>query len=385
MRLLILAARFPEYSYRGDQLRTRQLLELLAPEHELRLVTGGKPRSPAALREVERLANVTLVDVGPISRALGAVRGLLRGYPAQVGWMAPGRFQREARLAAGHSDAVIAETVRVVTEPLPAPVILDHIDALSANMLQRARLDRHRLRRLATVAEGRMLGRHERRAARWVAAQIAVSELDVPALPTRPRPVVIPQAVIEPVSDDADAPSGLVGRDIDVIFTGNMGYPPNRDAASWLAHEIAAELRRLRPEVRIVVAGRGAGRLALHDVEVQSDVPDLFALLRRARVAIVPLRAGTGVPNKLLEAAAAGAGIVATPGAAAAAGVAALTGETAPALAAAVAHLLEDERARRRLTATARNDLARRAPEAVSERLRDVLRLATSGAARAAS
>lgn len=84
-------------------------------------------------------------------------------------------------------------------------------------------------------------------------------------------------------------PSFLPTPDIDVILTGDMRYPPNRDAAEWLADAIAPKLQARRQALRIVVAGRSAPLLAPRPgMEVQSDVPDLWALLRRPRVARPP-------------------------------------------------------------------------------------------------
>jgi hypothetical protein len=269
---------------------------------------------------------------------------------------------------------VIASTARVVTGPLAAPLILDHIDALSANVRERAELERHVVVRFAARIEARLLARHERLAARWATAQITVSDTDAAMLPPVPAPVVIPHAVFDTIDAGQLRTANVTpARDIDVIFTGNMDYPPNRDAAYWLATEITPELRRLRPGTRVVIAGRFAHRLSLEGIDIASDVPDLSSLLRRTRVAIVPLRSGTGVPNKLLEAAAAGAAIVATPRAAGAAGIAVMTADGAAALAAAVVQLLADDEARSALAARALADLAWRSPDAIAARLQKVL------------
>lgn len=373
MRLLILAARFPEYGSKGDQLRTRQQLELLAPDHELHVITAGRPSSQEALQDVTRLAHVTLVRAGTIARLLSAVQALIHGWPAEVGWMAPRPLRRRAGKAALSSDAVIASTVRMATGPSPTPLIIDHIDALSVSLRERARLTRAPPIRGAALIESRLLARHERRAARWAAAQIVVARADAAALPPIPEPVVIPLGVF-PAHGSGNPPGPSAGgRDIDVILTGNMRYPPNRDAARWLATEIMPALQQLRPGTRIVIAGRGADRLRLDGVELIGDVPDLTALLRHARVAMVPLRAGTGVPTKLLEAAAAGAAIVATTRAATAAGVSAITADDAAELAAATARLLADEHARIALATRAQADLRPMAPSRIAAELRDVL------------
>ena len=386
MKLLIISARFPEYGYKGDQLRVRQLVELLSPEHELHVITGSRPSGPTALAELQRLAQLTVIDAGRLARALATLGQLSRGRPAELGWMAPRRLRKLARDAAEANDAVIASTVRVVTGPFLAPLIIDHIDALSANMRERAALERNLLISLAARIEARLLARHERRVAGWAAAQVTVCAADAASLPQSPRPIVIPHVALQAAETGAGGSAGMQpGRDIDVIFTGNMNYPPNRDAARWLAEAIVPELQLLRPNTSVLVAGRRAQTLSLNGVEVAGDVPDLAALLCRARVAIAPLRGGTGVPNKLLEAAAAGAAIVATPRPASAAAVAALTATDAPGLAAAVARLLDDNALREDLAARARADLAPRAPSTVAAQLTSVLVLAVRDTGQAPS
>jgi polysaccharide biosynthesis protein PslH len=371
MRLLIVCPRFPEYGYKGDQLRSRQLIELLAPDHEVSVIAGGPPSHVGALAELRELAGVTVIKAGVLARGLATIELLARGRPAEVGWMLPRRLRLAVRAAGALSDVILASTVRVVSEEPPVPMVIDHIDTLSANMRERARLERNIVARLAARVEAPLLSRHERLVARWATAQIAVSAADAKALPQSPRPVVIPHAVAQPPGGWGDRSSA--GRDIDLIFTGNMNYPPNRDGAEWLAGEIVPALRRLRPGARVVVAGRCAGEMSLDGVELMADVPDLSALLRRARVAIVPLRGGTGVANKLLEAAVAGAAIVGTPRPVQAAGITALTANDAPGLAAAVARALGDDSLRDSLAQRARCDLERRAPSVVAARLAEVL------------
>jgi glycosyltransferase involved in cell wall biosynthesis len=175
-------------------------------------------------------------------------------------------------------------------------------------------------------------------------------------------------------------PAGAAGRDIDVVLTGNMAYPPNGDAARWLSDEIAPALWRRRPGASVWVVGRDAGRLALDPrIEVRADVPDLAAYLRRARLALVPLRLGTGAPNKVLEAMAAGAAVVATRSAVAPfdrAAAAFATAGDADAMAAVADRLLGDEPERARLAEEAWRVVAAYGADAQRERLERLLRAA---------
>jgi glycosyltransferase involved in cell wall biosynthesis len=102
--------------------------------------------------------------------------------------------------------------------------------------------------------------------------------------------------------------------------------------------------------------------------------PDLRALLATATVAVAPLRCGSGMPLKVLDAWAAGVPVVASPFAAA--GAAAeperdlLVADSPAEWSAQVARLLADPALRRRLVEAGRARLAALAPERVYPLLR---------------
>ena len=103
-----------------------------------------------------------------------------------------------------------------------------------------------------------------------------------------------------------------------VIFTGVLSFPPNVDAAIWFAREVLPLVRRVHPSARFVAAGRRPAPEvvalgALPGVSIEADVADMTACLRRAWVAVAPMRRGAGVKNKVLEAWAAGLPVVMTP------------------------------------------------------------------------
>ena len=224
---------------------------------------------------------------------------------------------------------------------MPVPLAVDHVDALSLNMLRRSRGPERLPVRLVARIEARLLRRWERRVGRHAAVQVVTAVEDAEALPFGPTPLVLPVA-LDTVLATADTDAM---RDIDVIFTGNMRYPPNRAAAFEFAQQILPLIRRRVPTVRAVVAGRGADRLGLApdpSLVIASDVPDLDVLLRRAKVAIAPLRGGTGTPYKVLEAAANGAAVVATPWVAERFRLSLAVGQHADALADEVVRLLQD-------------------------------------------
>jgi len=105
----------------------------------------------------------------------------------------------------------------------------------------------------------------------------------------------------------ASAGTRPVGAPPTLLFAGLMTYPPNRDAAHFLAEEINPLLEnRLRTDYSIRIVGRGdrdiesLGRYP--HVTVVGYVPDMQDELDAADVVVVPLRIGSGTRLKVLEA-----------------------------------------------------------------------------------
>lgn len=346
MRVLLISPRAPQADGRGDAARAAAFIAALSRRHQVDVF-------------VPRASNA--------ARVRSAVWDLLSGRPAQIGFSMPGQAWAEALEAARQADVVVAITVRAVRGPVGVPLIVDHVDALSLNWALRARGPEGRARRLLARLEASRLRRWEHRVADWAAAQLVLSEQEVAALPELPPVVVVPLAVM------ISAPPE-VSRDIDVVFTGNMWYPPNVEAAQWLDREITPALDALHPSARVVVAGRRADRLGLRNVETMSDVASISAVLARSRTAMVPLRGtGTGAPTKALEAAACGAALVVTPWVNERLPLPAAVAGDASGLAAEAAALLADEPARTRLAQRAQKALVPYSVERIGAQLLAVL------------
>lgn len=347
MRVVVISGRMPAASGKGDQLRGFQFARALAAEHEVEVITTGAGKKVAGAQEqIASFATLRVLQTPLAGRTAGAIGALLRGQPAQVGWMMPGYRWRFVKRRAAEADLVLAMSVRSLRGRLPVPVILDHVDAFSLNMRRRATGPEPAPVRWLARMEAALLVRWERRLSGWVAAQLVTSPIDARELPAQPPMHVVGNSV--ELSETSDRPPGE--RDIDVILTGNMAYPPNADAAAWLSEAIAPAIWRRRPQTAVWVVGRDAARLTLDErIQVRADVPEIAEYVRRAHLAVAPLRIGTGTPNKVLEAMAVGTAVVATPAAVEAFGFPAgsvVEADTADAIATEICRLLEDPGAR---------------------------------------
>ena len=103
-----------------------------------------------------------------------------------------------------------------------------------------------------------------------------------------------------------------------IVFTGAMNYYANVDGVVWFTKEILPLIKKQIPAIQFYIVGSNPTKEVLslssnNGVIVTGYVPDTRAYLRRATVAVVPLRIARGIQNKILEAMATGVPVVATP------------------------------------------------------------------------
>ena len=102
-----------------------------------------------------------------------------------------------------------------------------------------------------------------------------------------------------------------------VVFSGNLEYHPNISAVRFFRRRVWPRLRARWPKLRWRLVGknpRGVAAFTAGDarIEVTGPVPDAVPEIARAKVAVVPLLAGSGTRLKILEAWAAGVAVVST-------------------------------------------------------------------------
>jgi sugar transferase (PEP-CTERM/EpsH1 system associated) len=323
LNVLALVTRLPVPPWRGDQVRAYHQLRRLASRHRITVcaltLAPPEPRDVEALRR-EGLA-VTAVPLGLAGAPAALGRAAVTGLPFQVALFDRARARRAvaALVADGAFDVVHAQLVRT-GRYLPAsggpPVVLDLVDALSANFARRAARDRGPLAWVSAL-ESRRLARYERTLVTRVRVTLVVAASERDAVGgggVRVVPNGVDLETFRPGVDPREA-----GR---VVFAGNLGYFPNVDAARWLADDIMPRVRAAVPGATLRLVGARPARavrgLATRPgVALAADVPSMAAELARAAITIIPMRSGSGLQNKVLEAMACGTPVVTTPQAAA--------------------------------------------------------------------
>ncbi|MGB9871739.1 MAG: glycosyltransferase family 4 protein, partial [Anaerolineae bacterium] len=92
-----------------------------------------------------------------------------------------------------------------------------------------------------------------------------------------------------------------------ILFTGMMDHPPNVDAACFFAREVLPRVQRVVPAAEFWIVGRDPAPqvralAGLPGVVVTGFVSDIRPYIAQATIVVVPLRFGSGMRNKILEA-----------------------------------------------------------------------------------
>ncbi len=145
------------------------------------------------------------------------------------------------------------------------------------------------------------------------------------------------------------------------VFTlGTLHYPPNADGIRWFVREVFPLVKKQLPDLTLTITGRNPPadfsqfpEESGGAIKITGYVPELQPLLEESAIMVVPVRAGSGMRVRILEAFAQAMPVVTTTvgleGIEAQPGRDVLVGDTPQDFAASVIRLLEDEALQKQL------------------------------------
>lgn len=310
MKILVVLPRFPYPLEKGDKLRAYHQIVELSKRHEIYLFAVSHTKVTDEQRAALEPYCKSISEVTPtrFTAYFNVARNYFRSKSLQMGYWDSARARRMVKELAKEiqPDIVYNQMVRTVpfVARLPFSKVMDFQDALSLNTERR--MDQCKgLWRSILHYEFKMLRSTEYNAFKIFDALTIISEIDSEAIPQKKNGVIhiVPNGVdfeyFSPLTSDNQRKHTLV-------FCGNLSYAPNIDAVRHLVHEIMPLVWKKNPTATLLIAGANpkasVRALACDRVSIQASLPDIRTAYSSAEIFVAPMRIGSGLQNKLLEA-----------------------------------------------------------------------------------
>ena len=319
MNLLFVASRFPYPPSQGDRVRAYHQLKLLSKYHSITLITPVTHEANESIAAIRPFCKrIVGIPMQRHRQALNLLKAPFEHWPLQTLYFYNPQIARAIDEICSQEkiDLIHVQMIRMapsVAHIHHIPVVIDLIDSLALNMRRRAQRERWWLVAQIVEQEAIRTQRYERELANRFNHLLICSALDKTAIGNQDSIHIVRQGVDTTFfrSLSAQRASNTI------VFSGNMGYFPNADAAEYFITTILPIIRQHIPEVRFQVVGGGASKrlLALSNepgVELVGYTTEINKYLSAATVAVAPMRSGSGMQFKVLEAMACGVPIVVT-------------------------------------------------------------------------
>jgi glycosyltransferase involved in cell wall biosynthesis len=329
MKVLLISPGMPFPGEAGSP-RTYNLARRLAARHHLSLLlvsSSGRGYQGDIAKYGAKDSPFATVAVATVDQGVGSTGARLANALLGNPWFATHRIRRDEHLRALETVRLQCEGADVVwVDSLPmlqyaedcgVPLVVDEIDYLSRLSFAEAASSPKLSRRLLGRWRSALIRRYERQHLLSADSVVLISSVEAEMMERDLG--VDPEVVLNGCDTDFYAPlkgAATLPGSPSLLFVGNFSYEPNYDAARYLMDDLAGAIAASLPEAMIYLVGPppdGGFTGVPERVDAVGFVDDVRPYYAGADVLICPLRYGTGVKNKVLEAGAMECAIVASP------------------------------------------------------------------------
>lgn len=327
MKILFLTQLFPYPPVCGGTIRGYNILRHLGKSHDVTMVSFvRKQPTPEQMEEVQSICGE--VFTVPIHRSAAAnlkfaVSSLARrqSFIVSRDWVPEMQEVVDRLLSSKEFDMIYMDHLQMaqyIKDSHTALKVLDEHNVEWRIIERIAKAERTSPKGLFASLEWKNLRDWELRACERFDLVLTVTEHDKETLTSAdPR---LKNVLCLPIGVDFDEFPAveLKPKAKCVLSIATMSWPPNIDSIQYFAKSIYPTVRERVPESRLLVVGKNppesVKRLSQADssIEVTGFIDDMSRVTSNAAVFIVPLRSGSGMRVKILNAMAMGLPIVST-------------------------------------------------------------------------
>lgn len=310
MKIFVLLPRIPWPLEKGDKLRAYNQIKQLAKNNEVVLCalnTDKKADKKEAFKALQPYClSVTFIDIKKTSILVNIAKAFFKGLPLQCGYFYNKKAHKKIRniIMKHKPDMLFGQLLRVAEyiRHEKTPKTLDYQDVFSMGMKRRYEIAPFYMKPFFNM-EYKRLRRYEHDIFNDfdVKTIISVQDRDFIDHERKDEILIVPNGVDHEYYTPQDCE-----KKYDIVFTGNMAYAPNVNAVEYLSNHILPLVWKKLPDVKMYIAGATPDprvkRVACDRIIISGWIDDMRNAYAQSRIFIAPMRIGTGLQNKLLEA-----------------------------------------------------------------------------------
>lgn len=310
MKVLVLLSRIPWPLEKGDKLRAYHHIKIIADQNEVVLVclTDSSPHPKAIENLSPFCSEIHFIKLTKLGIMWNLATSVFNDKPFQVNYF----YQRSAQKKVnkiiekhmpGHLFVQLVRTAEYVKKYHVIPSTFDYMDAFSMGAQRRIDKAIPGIKTIITI-EANRLKKYENYVFNHFSHKTIISKTDRDLIqhPDKNEISILPNGV----DFDQFKKESSTEKIYDLVFTGNMSYPPNIKAAQYLANEIMPVLLKQNSKLKLAIAGAdphtSVKRLASNNIIVTGWMDEITDAYNQSKVFIAPMQIGTGMQNKILEA-----------------------------------------------------------------------------------
>lgn len=309
MKIFVLLSRFPYPLEKGDKLRVFHQIKELSKNHEIVLCTlSDEPVSKNSYEVLKQYCSkIEVIRLYKIQIFFNLLIKLLFSKESlQVSYFYNKSAQKKINklIEETKPDHIYCQLIRVTeyVRHSKLPKTLDYMDALSRGMERRIEESPFYLKPFLKI-ETERLKRYEHFIFNDFNHLTIISNQDKELIVNIKNDSIV---VVQNGVDYSMFRHRTAQKEFDIIFTGNMGYPPNVIGAVYLVKEIMPLVWAINPAIKVAIVGANPDSKVLalksEKVVVTGWVENMSDYYAKSKVFIAPMQIGTGLQNKLLEA-----------------------------------------------------------------------------------
>ncbi|MBN1299757.1 MAG: glycosyltransferase [Melioribacteraceae bacterium] len=309
MKILYLLSRVPYPIDKGDKLRAYHQLRILKKSNEISLFclndSKGMNIEPDELLKIAD--RYEIFSLSKLKIVINLLEAVFSNLPFQTYYFYSKRIQNELirTISEFKPDIIVCQLIRMakyLDEGVNVPVVIDYVDVLSKGLERREQSSMGIIRQIFKAEHKRVLD-YEKYVFEKYRNAVIITENDRDELPLIDRNLIkiVPNGI-----DTQNFKRTPSEKDIDLIFAGNMSYPPNIDAVEFIVKKVLPIIRTTHPGINFYIVGSSPSarirKLQSRNVIVTGWVKDIKHFYNRAKIFLAPMQIGTGLQNKILEA-----------------------------------------------------------------------------------